>query len=122
MINGGTFINRCAEPFIHVSDGSSPALAVNISDSYTDGGTYLTLSLIHIFKSEIGEGKVPLRENKAGAARICSARRLAHFVRGRAYLAPVRILWGEGGRGALRFLRVNVVPCARAHLCGGGRR
>lgn len=63
---------------------------------------------------------MPLRENKAGAARICSARRLAHFVRGRAYLAPVRILWGEGGRGALRFLRVNVVPCARAHLCGGG--
>ncbi len=44
VINGGTFINRCAEPFIHVSDGSSPALAVNISDSYTDGGTYLTIN------------------------------------------------------------------------------
>ena len=44
VINGGTFINRCEDPFIHVSDGSSPALAVNISDSYTDGGTYLTIN------------------------------------------------------------------------------
>ena len=44
VINGGTFINQCEDPFIHVSDGSSPALAVNISDSYTDGGTYLTIN------------------------------------------------------------------------------
>lgn len=37
IINGGTFINECENPYFHVSDGSSPALTVNVYDSNTDG-------------------------------------------------------------------------------------
>lgn len=44
MIEDGVFKNLCQEPFAYVQDGSSPALAVNISDSYTDGGAYLTIN------------------------------------------------------------------------------
>ena len=43
-IEDGVFKNLCKEPFAYVQDGSSPALAVNISDSYTDGGAYLTIN------------------------------------------------------------------------------
>lgn len=44
MIEDGVFKNLCQKPFAYVQDGSSPALAVNISDSYTDGGAYLTIN------------------------------------------------------------------------------
>lgn len=44
VIKDGVFKNLCQEPFAYVQDGSSPALAVNISDSYTDGGAYLTIN------------------------------------------------------------------------------
>lgn len=44
VIEDGVFKNLCKEPFAYVQDGSSPALAVNISDSYTDGGVYLTIN------------------------------------------------------------------------------
>lgn len=44
VIEDGVFKNLCQEPFAYVQDGSSPALAVNISDSYTDGGAYLTIN------------------------------------------------------------------------------
>lgn len=44
VIEDGVFKNLCKEPFAYVQDGSSPALAVNISDSYTDGGAYLTIN------------------------------------------------------------------------------
>lgn len=44
VIEDGVFKNLCREPFAYVQDGSSPALAVNISDSYTDGGAYLTIN------------------------------------------------------------------------------
>lgn len=36
-IEGGTFINNCKTPYAHVSDGSSPALTVNVYDGNTDG-------------------------------------------------------------------------------------
>lgn len=36
-IEGGTFINECKTPYKHVSDGSSPALTVNVYDGNTDG-------------------------------------------------------------------------------------
>ena len=36
-IEGGTFINECKTPYAHVSDGSSPALTVNVYDGNTDG-------------------------------------------------------------------------------------
>lgn len=44
VIEDGVFKNLCQKPFAYVQDGSSPALAVNISDSYTDGGAYLTIN------------------------------------------------------------------------------
>lgn len=68
-IEGGTFINECKTPYKHVSDGSSPALTVNVYDGNTDGqylivkgGTFVGLQSTarrhepESYRSYLGEG------------------------------------------------------------------